>query len=86
MKLWYQLRLAMYDNSRRAVAGRQAREEDFFFRRGLLSLMEGDIANAKMRFEQTTIPAIKDWDLPERRNAQAELYLRLIRQAEKSGK
>ena len=86
MKLWYQLRLAAYDNGRRTVQGRQAGEGEFFFRRGMLSLIEGDIAGARKRFEQTTVPAIKDWDLPEFHQPEAQRLLRLIRRTEKSGK
>jgi hypothetical protein len=64
----------------------QARREqaaDFYTRRGFLSLYEGDIAGAKRRFLMTRQPAVKDWDLPEYRNATAELYLRMIEEAEK---
>jgi hypothetical protein len=66
------------------VVATQARESEFFFRRGLLSLLEGDIAAAKKRFEQCTIPAVKEWNVPERRNMAAERLLRLIRRAEKT--
>ena len=86
MKLWFLEHLNRYENVRGAVATEQVREGEFFFRRGLLSLIEGDMAGAKKRFEQSTIPAVKDWGLPERRNPQAERLLRLIRRAEKSEK
>ena len=84
MKLWFQDRLYRYENARGSVVAAQAREGEFFFRRGLLSLIEGDIAGAKKRFEQSTIPAVKEWDLPERRNMSAERLLRLISRAEKT--
>jgi hypothetical protein len=87
MRLWFGGHLNRYESVRGAVATEQVREGEFFFRRGLLSLIEGDMAGAKKRFEQATIPAVKDWGLPERRNPQAERLLRLIRRAEeKSGK
>jgi hypothetical protein len=86
MKLWYQIRLGARESVRRDVQVRQAGEGDFFFRRGLLSLIEGDIAGARKRFEQSTVPAIKDWDLPEFNKPEAQRLLRLIRRAEKSGK
>lgn len=68
------------------LANRRAREAEFFFRRGLLSLMEGDIATARTRFLATRQPAIPEWGLPEFTNPTAELYLRLINQAAKKGK
>jgi hypothetical protein len=84
MKLWFQEHLYRYENARGFVVATQAREGEFFFRRGLLSLLEGDIASAKKRFEQSTIPAVKEWGVPERRNMSAERLLRLIRRAEKT--
>ena len=86
MRLWFGGHLNRYESVRNAVAAAQAREGEFFFRRGLLSLIEGDVAGAKKRFEQAAIPAVEDWGLPERRNPQAERLLRLIRRAEKSEK
>jgi len=85
-KNWCITRVAMYENAHRLVMTTQARESEFFFRRGLVSLIEGDIPTAKKRFEQSVIPAVKSWDVPEFHNPQAERYLRLIRQAEHSGK
>jgi hypothetical protein len=84
MKLWFQDHLYRYENARGSVVATQVRESEFFFRRGLLSLLEGDIAGAKKRFEQCTIPAVKEWNVPERRNMSAERLLRLIRRAEKT--
>jgi hypothetical protein len=75
----------LYRFQRDVVRGLQAQQSEFFYRRGLLSLIEGDIAGARKRFEQTTIPAIKDWDVPELRRADAQRLLRLIQRAEKSG-
>lgn len=68
------------------LATRRAREAEFFFRRGLLSLMEGDIATARTRFLATRQPAVPEWGLTEFTNPTAELYLRLIEQAAKKGK
>jgi hypothetical protein len=59
------------------------RDADFYARRGLLSLYEGDIPNAKRRFLQTRQPAVKDWGLPEFRHPTAELYLTMIEEAER---
>jgi hypothetical protein len=78
--------LALYEGGRQIARSFQATKSGFFYRRGVLSLMEGDIAAAKRRFEQATVAAVKDWDLPARRNREAENYLQLIERAEKSGK
>jgi hypothetical protein len=76
----------LYRLQRNVIRNLQAGEGEFFFRRGILSLIEGDIAGARRRFEQTTVPAIKEWDLPEFQQPEAQRLLRLIRRAEKSGK
>jgi len=76
----------LYRFQREVVRGLQAQESEFFYRRGLLSLVEGDIAGARKRFEQTTIPAIKDWEVPEIQKTDAQRLLRLIRRAESSGR
>jgi hypothetical protein len=86
MKYWYMGRLQIRETLRRNVEGAQTTESMFFFRRGLLSLIEGDIAGARKRFEQSRVPAVKDWDLPEKRNPQAERLLRLIGKAQRNGK
>jgi hypothetical protein len=75
----------LYRLQRDVVRSLQAQESEFFYRRGLLSLIEGDIAGARKRFEQATIPAIKEWDVPELRRAEAQRLLRLIQRAEKGG-
>jgi hypothetical protein len=56
---------------------------DFFVRRGLLDLYEGDVAEAEKRFLQSRQEAVKEWGLPAVRHQTAELYLRLIEQARK---
>ncbi|MBA4189263.1 MAG: hypothetical protein C0467_14800 [Planctomycetaceae bacterium] len=69
---------------RNELANRRSQDAEFFYQRGLLSLYEGDIPAARKRFLQTRQPAVKDWGLPEYRNGSAELYLRLIAEAEKA--
>jgi len=66
------------------LAGFRKAQTDFFFGRGMLFLYEGDMASARKRFQQTRLPAVKEWDLPESRNPTAELYIRLIDDAEKA--
>ena len=58
-------------------------DADFFFRRGFLALLEGDIPAARGRFQETTRPPPPGWNLPTVRHAMAGEYLRLIDAAEK---
>jgi hypothetical protein len=62
-------------------------EGDFYLRRGMLSLFEGDIPAARQRFEQTrNTPEQKaenaKWGLfpplHDRRSTEAERYLKMI--------
>jgi hypothetical protein len=76
----------MFVDGRQQVATIRAQESEFFYRRGIIALIEGDIVGAKKRFEQTPLPAIKEWDLPAVRHADADRFLRLIELAEKSGR
>jgi hypothetical protein len=71
---------------RENLAATRQRDAEFYTRRGLLSLAEGDIPAARARFlqarptpEQTAEGA--KWGLPEYRNPLAERYLRLIDEA-----
>jgi hypothetical protein len=57
---------------------------DFYYRRGFLSLLEGDIPAAKKRFEQSRQPGIAEWGIPEQRSQSAERLLKLIEEAEKA--
>lgn len=68
---------------RNELAGRVARDAEFFFQRGVLLLFEGDTAAARRQFLQTRLPAVPDWGLTEFRHPRAEAYLRLIDEAEK---
>ncbi|HSQ54911.1 MAG TPA: hypothetical protein VLM40_04125, partial [Gemmata sp.] len=61
-------------------------EGEFYLRRGMLSLQEGDIKAARQRFLQTRDTEEQQaenakWGLPNRRFAPAEQYLRLIDKA-----
>jgi hypothetical protein len=55
----------------------------YYNQRGLLSLYEGDIPSAKKRFEQSHQAAVPEWGVPEISNVKADLYLKLIKEAEK---
>jgi len=67
---------------RQQIAAQLEREVSFFFRRGLLSLLEGDVEAAKARFRATRRPPLPAWNLPAFANADAFEYLRLIEAAE----
>ncbi|MCE9565235.1 MAG: hypothetical protein K8U57_24650 [Planctomycetes bacterium] len=73
-----------YLQLRNDLANRRNQDADFYFRRGLLFLYEGDMVAARKRFLQTRLPAVKEWGLLEYRNGTAELYIRLIDEAEKA--
>ena len=64
------------------VLGAMQRDAEFFFRRGFMSLLEGDIPAAKERFRQSTRPP-PGWNIPTVRHPVAVEYLRLIEAAER---
>jgi hypothetical protein len=68
---------------REVLARKMPEDAGFFFRRGMLSLIEGDISAAKERFRQTRRTAPPGWSLPHVQHATAESYLRMIEAAEK---
>lgn len=72
-----------YESVRGALRQRMAADADFFFRRGFLSLLEGDVESAKVRFRQTTREAPPGWNLPPYRYGPAADYLNLIEAAER---
>jgi hypothetical protein len=76
-----------FENARQAVANKMQRDSEFFFRRGFLALLEGDIAGAKARFASAARPAPPAaWKILPIRHADAELFLKQIEQAEKAKK
>jgi tetratricopeptide (TPR) repeat protein len=58
---------------------------EFYYRRGLLFLLQGDIPEARRRFEMAAQKGDKDWGVPDIRNTDAERFLGLITEAEKGG-
>jgi hypothetical protein len=77
------VQLEKYLTIRDGLRRRMAADADFFFRRGFLSLLEGDMEAAKVRFRQTTREPPPGWDLPTFRPGTAAEYLRLIEAAER---
>lgn len=69
---------------RNDLVTRHSQDAEYFYQRGLLALYEGDIPAAREWFTQTRQPAVKDWGIPEGRHQNAELYLRLINEADKA--
>lgn len=66
---------------RQGVAERLQNEAEFFTRRGVLSLLEGDIPAARQRFEQARREPPAGWGLAPQNTGQAARYLRLIERA-----
>ncbi|MFO0803721.1 MAG: hypothetical protein U0791_11465 [Gemmataceae bacterium] len=76
-----------FESARQAVANKMQRDSEFFFRRGFLALLEGDIAGAKARFASAARPAPPPaWKILPVRHADAELFLKQIERAEKAKK
>jgi hypothetical protein len=68
----------------RDFMGRKMQEDAaFFYRRGFLSLIEGDIPAAKERFRQSRREPPPGWNLSPVMFAPADSYLRMIEAAEK---
>jgi hypothetical protein len=77
------LLIARFRQRQQELNNRRARDTDFFWRRGFLFLLEGDVAEAKKRFERSRQPGVPEWGVLDFNHANAERYLRLIEQAEK---
>ncbi|MBN9518275.1 hypothetical protein J0H58_07105 [bacterium] len=74
-------RVGMFFAARQQVFNQIDREAAFFFRRGYLALLEGDIEGARVRFREARRPAAPAWDIPELVPPVAPAYLRLIEDA-----
>ena len=72
-----------YLSYRNLLAQKLQEDAQFFYRRGFLSLIEGDIPAAKERFRQTRRTPPPNWNLPTITHGPAESYLRMIEAAEK---
>jgi len=81
----FQLRIlaGVTDELRRQIVIQLQNEAAFFSRRGILSLLEGDIPSARRRFQQSTRKSPKGWNLPDFVQTDALRYLKLIELAEK---
>lgn len=63
------------------LARRRAVEAEFFYRRGILFLFEGNVPEAEKRLLRTRQVGVKEWGVPDQQNAAAERFLRLIDEA-----
>ncbi len=74
---------ATFQGLRGELARRRAEQVEFFYRRGVLHLLEGDVGEAEKWLLQARLPAVNEWGLPPPPAPAAELYLRLIDDARK---
>jgi len=70
----------------RNLMERRVRDASLYWERGLLFLLEGNIGEAKKRLIASRQNGVPEWGIPDQRHPEAERFLRLIEQAEKSGK
>ena len=78
--------LVRYSVARDEVLNRMREDSQFFFRRGFLSLLEGDIEGAKQRFQNAYRPPPPGWKVLPLRHRDAEVFLKQIEAAEKRSK
>ena len=72
-----------FDALQGAIRGQIQQEVSFHFRRGCLSLFEGDTAAAKERFTRCRITPPPGWGIGPTEPRAAVEYLRMIEAAEK---
>ncbi len=77
-------RMMSYIGTKQAILNQVNDEGAFFFLRGFLSLLAGNISDARIRFEQSSQPLPPDWGFPpELPHPAAKQYLRLMDAAAK---
>lgn len=81
--LWIEQWDALRRITQQVIANQLSAEAAFFYRRGVLFLLEGDIPAAKDRFRTAVRKPPAGWELPTIQSAEADLYLKLIERAEK---
>jgi hypothetical protein len=70
----------------RTLVERRVRDANLYWERGLLFLLEGNIAEAKKRLIASRQNGVSEWGVSDQRQPEAERFLLLIEHAEKSGK
>jgi hypothetical protein len=74
--------LNRFASVQQALRNRRMRDMEYYTRRGELFLLEGNVAEARRRFEAAFQPGVPRWGVSDFHHAEAERYLRLIRRAE----
>ena len=83
MDVWKGDWVTLENSMQQRIAAHLEYEVTFFYKRGVLSLLEGDIPAAKRRFQQSERKPPKGWGLPNYASDEARQYLRQIEAAEK---
>ena len=81
--LMYYQRLDMYFQIRQGVIAKSDREATFFFRRGWLALLAGEVEEARVRFRESQRPALPAWYVPEMMLPATPTYLKMMDSAAK---
>jgi hypothetical protein len=71
-----------YGGAQVAIGNQMQRESSYFFVRGFLALLEGDVPQAKVHFRGCFRVPPAGWNLPNLNRVEAMSYLQLIDQAE----
>jgi tetratricopeptide (TPR) repeat protein len=69
---------APYNHYRQQLILRRVSDAEYFWRRGYLYLVEGDILRARQCLEQARRTGVPQWNVPEYSHATAEEYRRLM--------
>jgi hypothetical protein len=69
---------APYDHYRQQLILRRVSDAEYFWRRGYLYLVQGDILRARHCLEQARRPGVPQWNVPEYNQTTADEYRRLL--------
>lgn len=75
-----------FDATQQELNARRNRDADFFWKRGLLFLLEGNMNEAKKRLEKSFQQGRPEWGVPDRQHAEAIRFLQLIDRASRTEK
>jgi hypothetical protein len=75
--------IAPYEQYRQQLLLRRISDAEYFWRRGYLYLVTGDILRARRCLEQSRRPGRPEWDIPDQVQTVALEYLRLLEQAQR---
>jgi tetratricopeptide (TPR) repeat protein len=80
-RLWMGPWYSMATGLQQAVSDQLTNEIEFYHRRGVLFLLQGDVAAAQERFRLCARTAPQGWGVPEHRHPGADMYLDLMKRA-----